>query len=240
MIMLNKIIKIEEEVIDIKESGSYILEFNDIKNVEIIINENIEVNIFYVDVDKSIDRNIKYVLLENAKLYVNKFYNNKEVNENIVINLDGYNSCFEYYFSGVSIGLENYKMVINHNNKNVISKIINHFVALENASCNFLIDSNVSRGNCGCEMKQETKIINLGENKSVIKPNMNIREYDVKASHGAVIGSFREEDLFYLMSRGINYNNAMNLLVRGFLILNKDDNIEFKDNINSIIDKYWR
>ena len=91
-------------------------------------------------------------------------------------------------------------------------------IAMDNASIEFNIDSNVDYGNSGTIMNQSTKIINLGENRSVIKPNMNISEYDVKAKHGSVVGKFREEDIFYLMSRGISYNDSLKLLIKGFLL----------------------
>lgn len=239
MMKLNKII-VDRKKIDINKSGNYFLEIKDVSDIDIIINPYLEVSLFYIDTNKVSSRTINYKILDNSKLSVNKFYNKKSCLENININLDGFNSSIKYYFSGLSSGDEKYNMVINHNNKNVCSEVINHMVALDGASYYFNIDSNVANGNKGCVMNQVTKIINLGDNKSVIKPNMNIREYDVKASHGSVIGEFREEDLFYLMSRGINYNAAMKLLVRGFLLVNIKNNLEFVENINNIVDKYWR
>lgn len=238
MIKLNRIY-IDKEIIEIKESGSYVLEFGNIQNVEFIISNSIEVSLFCINVDMIIDRTINYRVLDNSRLVVNKFYNNKNSYENIYVNLDGVGSSIEYYFSSISIASEKYNMVINHNNKLVSSKIINHIIAMDKASVEFIIDSNVEHGNGGTIMNQSTKIINLGENRSVIKPNMNIREYDVKASHGSVVGEFREEDIFYLMSRGISYNDSLKLLIKGFL-LGKYIDSKFCDKINLVIDKYWR
>jgi len=48
------------------------------------------------------------------------------------------------------------------------------------------------------------------------KPNLEIYEDDVKASHGATFGQLNPEQLFCLRSRGISLNQAKNLLIFGF------------------------
>ena len=48
------------------------------------------------------------------------------------------------------------------------------------------------------------------------KPNLEILADDVKASHGATIGQLSQEDLFYLRSRGIPFEEANNFLIEGF------------------------
>ncbi len=48
------------------------------------------------------------------------------------------------------------------------------------------------------------------------KPNLEIFADDVKASHGATVGSLPEEQLFYLKTRGLSTDVAKKLLIRGF------------------------
>ncbi|MEC9485596.1 MAG: SufD family Fe-S cluster assembly protein [Candidatus Izemoplasma sp.] len=48
-------------------------------------------------------------------------------------------------------------------------------------------------------------------------PLLLIDEYDVVASHGAAIGKIDEEQLYYLMSRGLSKRNAERLIINGFL-----------------------
>ncbi|MCF7925505.1 MAG: SufD family Fe-S cluster assembly protein [Candidatus Izimaplasma sp.] len=48
-------------------------------------------------------------------------------------------------------------------------------------------------------------------------PLLLIDEYDVIASHGAAIGKIDEEQLYYLMSRGLTKRNAERLIINGFL-----------------------
>jgi len=49
------------------------------------------------------------------------------------------------------------------------------------------------------------------------KPELEIYADDVKCSHGSSSGNIDEDSLYYLMSRGLNQNEATNLLIKGFL-----------------------
>ncbi len=55
------------------------------------------------------------------------------------------------------------------------------------------------------------------------KPQLEIYNDDVKCAHGATVGQLEEEELFYLLSRGLNETLARNLLTYGFAeeIVNK-------------------
>ncbi len=48
------------------------------------------------------------------------------------------------------------------------------------------------------------------------KPQLEIYNDDVKCSHGATVGQLEEEELFYLLSRGLHPDLARNLLTYGF------------------------
>ena len=50
------------------------------------------------------------------------------------------------------------------------------------------------------------------------KPELEIYADDVKCSHGSASGSLDENSIFYLMSRGLSYKEARELLVNGFLV----------------------
>ena len=90
-----------------------------------------------------------------------------------------------------------------------------------------------------CQVDQVNRIINLTKNKCEIDPNLYIDEYDVNASHSALIGKFSDEEMFYLESRGINKTDALKLLIKGFILSNIEIE-ELKNQINEKIEKYWR
>ena len=69
---------------------------------------------------------------------------------------------------------------------------------------------------------------------------MYIEEYDCYARHASVVGKFSYMELFYLMSRGITYNEAVKLLVKGYIFSNLMVDDIWSEKILSLINKYWR
>ncbi len=69
------------------------------------------------------------------------------------------------------------------------------------------------------------------------KPELEIYADDVKCSHGSASGSLDEDSIFYLMSRGLNYNQARELLINGFLldVVEKITDSEIKNLIKNMI-----
>ncbi len=64
-------------------------------------------------------------------------------------------------------------------------------------------------------LKNENLILNKGARADSM-PSLEIDANDVRASHGATIGQIDEEDVFYLMSRGIPRESAVKMVVEGF------------------------
>ena len=85
---------------------------------------------------------------------------------------------------------------------------------------------------------QLSKAILLDETSEFnAKPELEIYADDVKCSHGSTSGSLDENSIFYLMSRGLNYQQSKELLINGF-ILEVIENItdqEIKDLIKNMI-----
>ena len=102
----------------------------------------------------------------------------------------------------------------------------------------FNVSSFIPKDITGCVASQDNRIINLNDNYSIIKPNLYIDCDDVVASHSAWVGSFSEDDLFYLQSRGINRDDATKLLLTGFLTSNMSSDL--CDYVKDTIDNYWR
>ncbi|MDA9177844.1 SufD family Fe-S cluster assembly protein [Candidatus Pelagibacter sp.] len=69
------------------------------------------------------------------------------------------------------------------------------------------------------------------------KPELEIYADDVKCSHGSSSGSLNEESIFYLMSRGLNYQQSRELLINGFLldVVEKITDLEIKNLIKNMI-----
>ena len=85
---------------------------------------------------------------------------------------------------------------------------------------------------------QLSKAILLDETSEFnAKPELEIYADDVKCSHGSASGSLDENSIFYLMSRGLNYQQSKELLINGFLldVVEKITDLEIKNLIKNII-----
>jgi len=86
---------------------------------------------------------------------------------------------------------------------------------------------------------QLSKAILLDETSEFnAKPELEIYADDVKCSHGSASGSLDENSIFYLMSRGLNYQQSKELLINGFLmdVVEKITDVEIKNLITNIIE----
>lgn len=170
-----------------------------------------------INLDKFKYNKIIFNLEDNAHIIINKKYNEKEIDEEITINLNGINSKVDFYFSTKVYNDQKYILNVNHLNKYTTSNIINHGVVMNDSKLYFEVNSSVKKGNIKSKLNQENKIIVMSKNNSTIKPNLFIDEFDVDAIHAATIGKFNKEDIFYLMTKGISEENANLLLIDGFL-----------------------
>jgi len=85
---------------------------------------------------------------------------------------------------------------------------------------------------------QLSKAILLNENAEFnAKPELEIYADDVKCSHGSASGSLNQDSIFYLMSRGLNYKQAKELLINGFLldVVEKITDSEIRNLIKNLI-----
>lgn len=90
----------------------------------------------------------------------------------------------------------------------------------------------------GTDAQQSNKNLLLSNDARIdTKPQLEIFNDDVKCSHGATVGQLEDEELFYLLSRGIPTNLAKNLLTYGFAeeIINKIEIEEIKQELDEIV-----
>ena len=77
------------------------------------------------------------------------------------------------------------------------------------------------------------------DNKSKVLtfPAMEISENNVEVSHEAVVGKIQEEQLFYLMSRGLSEKEATKMIVSGFIEpVVKELPLEYAVELNKLIE----
>ncbi len=90
----------------------------------------------------------------------------------------------------------------------------------------------------GTDGYQSNKNLLLSNDARVdTKPQLEIFNDDVKCAHGATVGQLEEEELFYLLSRGLNESLARNLLTYGFAeeIVNKIEIESIKKQLDEAV-----
>ena len=207
--------------------------------MEIFINvlENVNCNIYQYITGGTLKISYKYYFAENSKSNVCQINDLEEITEMNTFNLNGENVILNYNLKTISISKEKYDVLVYHNKPNTKSNIITEGVNIKNGNLKFNVSGFIPKGIKNCIVNQNNRIINLTNNNCQICPNLFIDEEDVVANHSAHIGKCNDNEIFYLMSRGITYKKAQNLLIRGFLLKNTDI---MKKNMEKIINRYWR
>lgn len=259
---MNKI-KVIQDKIDVNLDSSIVLniidseEFLDVKKIEIEVKkdsllqieyaqENLKMN-FEIKIDPDVTLNVSelgtcknykmqqnYYLDYNSKLNIEKFYDINSLKEFDNIYLNGENAEANFDLKTIATDSQKFNIFVYHNSKNTISNLNNRGVNIE-GDIAFNVTGVISKGNSNSQTNQNNRIITFNNKKCTINPKLCIDENDVEANHSALIGKFDEDELFYLNSRGIDYNSAITLLVKGFLLDGKED-----DRLNHIFEKYWR
>ena len=108
--------------------------------------------------------------------------------------------------------------LIEHSAKHTAGHILNHAVAKDFSEVYLEGVGKINKGMSGSNSDQHSEIITLSDTVTVkANPYLIIDEYDVKAGHGAAVGQLEDDQLYYLMSRGLPKPEAQRLIITGFV-----------------------
>ena len=227
--------------VDILENTNLVIEHSNTKETKFEINinvkDNVSFNLFELKQDGNYKMYYNYDLGLNSEVNVLKIHNTNKIKEQTKINLNGINSKITHTLKTISTDEEKYDFLVYHNAKNTYSNIVNNGVNIKNGTLNLNLSSFAPNDIIDCNLNQNSRIINLTNNKCQINPNLFIDENEVIANHSALIGTFSEEEMFYLMSRGISKSKAESLMIKGFLL---NGSLIYEKELEKIINKYWR
>ncbi len=227
---LNNNLKIKNNKLDLEIKEDLYIKLDSIKDFKINIKVKEDKRIFLISNIDNSKLEINIEINKNSNLIFNYYSKNKNAICNI--NIDLYeNSKIEYYYS--TIGTVTKNLTINHNDKNTTSIVRNHGIS-NNEKQEFNIIEKIYKNVSNSKLKQASKIINLGDNYSTIRPIMLISNDDTEATHSSIICPVNNDDMLYLMSRGISYNDSVKLLTYGFLV----NNLELTEEEKKLLDTY--
>lgn len=256
---MNKIILKDNSYDILKQDGKIDFEISQdfINKIKIKINKNTKLEIIFNNIEETkydfsfeLEENVKTEIIEikkgnkikilskynvskNSILDIKKINDISSINERNIINLNGVSSKLNCILKTVSKSVEKYDFVINHNNCKTNSEITTHGVNIT-GNLYFNITTYIPKGNSESVANQNNRIINLTNNECTIRPNLLIDEYDVIANHSALIGSFKDDEIFYMQRLGIDREIANKLLIQGFL------KSKLNNTLSNNFKKYWR
>ena len=123
---------------------------------------------------------------------------------------------------------------------NSVGHILQHGVILERGTLTFNGIGHIIKGAKGADAQQESRVLMLSDKaRSDANPILLIDENEVTAGHAASIGQVDPEDMYYLMSRGIDQATAERLVIRGFLgaVITEIPVKEVRDEMIAVLDK---
>ena len=160
--------------------------------------------------------------------------------ENITINANIYNNAkLDFYLMTITDKKITNEVNVYHQNKNTTSNVICHGISYDKGDLKFSVNGYIKKGMIGSICNQSSRIINLGDGKSLIEPNLFVEEFDSIANHSAYTGPFDEKSLFYLETKGISRKEAFNLLLSGFMKL-VDLPKEYENILDMLLNKVMR
>jgi Fe-S cluster assembly protein SufD len=80
-------------------------------------------------------------------------------------------------------------------------------------------------------------MMSFGEASASLSSESIINNHDTEASHSATVGQVDEEDLLYMLSRGIDEQRAKNMLVEGFFVpvLEEIEVEELREDLQALV-----
>ncbi len=179
--------------------------------------------------------------------YGNSRYSVAEVNDSTTIS-NTHIYLQESYATGTSktVAITNktqdasFKQLIEHNAKETEGFIENYGVSNNESALVFEGIGKINKDMKRSVARQSNNGIILGKKARLeANPLLLIDEYDVEASHGAAIGKIDDEQLYYLMSRGLSLSQAERLIISGFLspVLSMIQSDKLKDNFITIVEE---
>ena len=191
-----------------------------------------------------VNGHVKYFVKEDVDLVLDLFETNTPSNLELIFETPGV-SCHLIGLYVLNEGEKlDFKTSATHKVKNT-SCLQDVRGVLKNNSESKYIGSIVIEENASLtESFLDDGVLVLGTGtKNQADPILEIKNNDVKASHGSTTGRINEEEIFYLMARGLSKNESENIIVEGFFekLLNQieDENVRNKIS-NQLLEKLNR
>ena len=195
-----------------------------LKNYSLDINENSNFKYSFKDINLEKNSHLEYFILSKGSKFLKHDINCSLNSEYGSVVLNGIIDLNEKKHHEI-------KTKINHNEENCKSYQLIKSVLNDNSKGVYQGKIYVNSKAQKTDGYQLSRALLLNDEVEFnAKPELEIYADDVKCSHGSTSGNIDEDSIFYLMSRGLSYEQSKKLLTNGFLneVIEKITNDEVK------------
>ena len=202
-----------------------------LKNYSLDINENSNFKYSFKDISLEKNSHLEYFILSKGSKFLKHDINCSLNNEYGSVVLNGIIDLDDKKHHEI-------KTNINHNEENCKSYQLIKSVLNENSKGIYQGKIYVNSKAQKTDGYQLSRALLLNDEVEFnAKPELEIYADDVKCSHGSTSGNVDEDSIFYLMSRGLSYEQSKKLLTNGFLneVIEKITNNEVKSLVKKLM-----
>ena len=202
-----------------------------LKNYSLDINENSNFKYSFKDIHLEKNSHLEYFILSKGSKFLKHDINCSLNNEYGSVVLNGIIDLDDKKHHEI-------KTNINHNEENCKSYQLIKSVLNENSKAIYQGKIYVNSKAQKTDGYQLSRALLLSDEVEFnAKPELEIYADDVKCSHGSTSGNVDENSIFYLMSRGLSYEQSKKLLTNGFLneVIEKITNNEVKSLVKNLM-----
>ena len=202
-----------------------------LKNYSLDINENSNFKYSFKDISLEKNSHLEYFILSKGSKFLKHDINCSLNNEYGSVVLNGIIDLDDKKHHEI-------KTNINHNEENCKSYQLIKSVLNENSKGIYQGKIYVNSKAQKTDGYQLSRALLLSDEVEFnAKPELEIYADDVKCSHGSTSGNVDENSIFYLMSRGLSYEQSKKLLTNGFLneVIEKITNNKVKSLVKKLM-----
>ena len=159
------------------------------------------------------------------------------------VSIDTLNHHGESYIYFASLCGKGEKVINNqivNRNASTIGIMENYGVAFKDGLLDIIGVGDIKHGCVQSTNRQKSNLIIMDETaKAISRPYLYIDENDVTASHASAVGEISQEQLFYLLSRGIGEEAARRMIILGYFqpVVNKINDDKIREEIANYIEE---
>lgn len=212
-------------------------------NFEMVANSSLDLTLFDLNETAKVSNKINFELAENAKLkVVIVSLNSGQTDASVTVNLNASHAEAEVnVISVANTGVDTtFNVICNNNAAHTNANITQRAVALNGGSNVFEATGYIGTDCAKAVNFQESRVLLLdGAAKGDASPILLINHHDVEAGHAAGVSRVSDEEMYYLMSRGIPRKTAEELMTVAFIrpVVDKINDEELRESVFEKINK---